>query len=82
MNIMLHYREGKSFDLEEWGQILLFNISLYIWPFTVIPGLLYTWQSYDMVEEAVNPEGKRYSFCLGAIFVAITTLGTLIATGM
>jgi hypothetical protein len=55
---------------------------MYLWPLGTIPTLLYTWQYYEMVEGAANPNGKRQTFWLRAGFVAVTTIGTLVATGM
>jgi hypothetical protein len=43
--------------------------------------LFYTWQYYDMVEKAVNPNDKRSYFVIRAICVSMTALGTIIATG-
>jgi hypothetical protein len=46
----------------------------------MIPTLIYSWQFYDLVELAANPEGNRRGFWLRASFVMVASLGIVVIT--
>jgi hypothetical protein len=79
---LANYRYGHRNNNYVWNENLKFYLFYYIWPLGTIPTLFYTWQFYDMVEGAANPKGKRPGFWPRAAFVAVATLGTLLATGL
>ena len=53
---------------------------MYLWPYSTIPTLLYTWQYYSMVERAVNSKSTRFGFWVQASFVAVVSLGITVTT--
>jgi hypothetical protein len=53
-----------------------------IWPYTVLPTMLYTWQYYDLVDKVANPGRSCYAFWVRTCFVATAGFGTVIATNL
>ena len=80
MCVLAHLRHGHSYDVFEWNENVKANIFQLIWPYCIIPTLIYTWQYYEMMMRAANPKITCSYFWVRAILVAVTSLGIIGAT--
>lgn len=71
-----HERNGHIYNTFKWDQLLLTTVYTYLWSFTVLPTLLYTWQYYDLVERLASDQATCTVLrTLWIIFVFFGILG-------
>ena len=75
-----HERENKGFNVQNWTQSLINKILIQLWPFTLIPTLIYTWQYYDLVNRIANPNRTKLGYNLRTASVFVASLGIVTST--
>ena len=74
---LAHSREGhQHYDHNDKSQAFISNAFVFTWPFTVLPTVLYTWQNFEMVLQAVDTNKPRtWHFKLRAMWVLGVSVG-------
>jgi hypothetical protein len=81
MDYLIHARPDHEYNAFQWNELLEGFSLYYLWPFSMLSTLFYSWQYYDMVKTAANPLDACSGFWIRTSLVITTVLGNILATG-
>jgi hypothetical protein len=76
LTFLSHKRYYHKYDQHDWSDLLLNEIVDQLWPFSVLPTLLYTWQYYDLVDVVSNHKRTKWGIVIRGATVVIGCLCT------
>lgn len=64
MVMVYHDGNGRFYNGAVWNETLKLNVFSYLWPFSSLSTLLYTWQYFEMVVVVASSSSPQYFFWL------------------